>query len=291
MVSAILKEGSADPSGTEKTHSLWCFKESVTLQISIVTYYINADVIELLDSLVISSSNVTGLNYSVILIENGYKEQTDIHKLIEAKYSFCQVIITGENLGYGRAHNLALSDQADYHLILNPDVIFSKETIGLALQFMQEHPECGLLSPQAFWQNGDRQYLCKRYPNLITLFLRAFAPAGIQKLFRKKMEHYCMKTETQRNEVFWQPFSVSGCFMLFRNDVLLKLNGFDKDYFLYFEDTDLSFRAGKITDVAYVPKVKIIHHGGNVSRKGFKHIFLFTHSMIKFFNKHGWRIC
>lgn len=98
-----------------------------------------------------------------------------------------------------------------------------------------------------------------------------------------------MVAETQREEVIWKPLIVTGCFMLFRNDVLLKLNGFDENYFLYFEDTDLSLRASEITDIAYDPQVKIIHHGGNVSRKGFKHIFMFTQSMFKFFNKHGWR--
>ena len=89
---------------------------------------------------------------------------------------------------------------------------------------------------------------------------------------------------------YWNPQIVSGCFMLFRSDVLQQLAGFDPQFFLYFEDTDLSFRASSITHVAYVPSVKIIHHGGNVSKKGIKHILFFCHSMVKFFNKYGWKI-
>ncbi|MCV5934820.1 glycosyltransferase family 2 protein, partial [Escherichia coli] len=69
--------------------------------------------------------------------------------------------------------------------------------------------------------------------------------------------------------------------MLFRTSVLTALGGFDKDFFLYFEDTDLSLRATKMTDVAYVPEVRMLHHGGNVSRKGIKHILFFTSSMVK----------
>jgi GT2 family glycosyltransferase len=45
---------------------------------------------------------------------------------------------------------------------------------------------------------------------------------------------------------------------------------------LYFEDTDLSLRATKMTDVAYVPEVRMLHHGGNVSRKGIKHSLLYV---------------
>lgn len=273
----------------EPTLSCVRMPDKINLKISIVTYFIDNDVLELLDSLVLSVNFVSNTNLSVIVIENGFKEKNEIHQKIESDYSFCKVLIAGENLGYGKAHNTVIGDDADYHLILNPDVIFEVDTLKKSLEFMQFNERCGLLSPQAFWRNGDRQYLCKRYPSVVTLFLRAFAPKKIQQLFRKKLESYCMVAETQREEVIWMPLIVTGCFMLFRNEVLLKLNGFDESYFLYFEDTDLSLRAGEITDIAYVPQVRIIHHGGNVSRKGFKHIAMFTQSMFKFFNKHGWR--
>ena len=273
----------------EPTLSYERFPDEIKFKISIVTYFIGNDVLELLDSLVLSAKYAPNIKISVFVIENGFKEKNEIHQKIESDYSFCKVIITGENLGYGKAHNTVIGDDADYHLILNPDVIFEVDTLKKSLEFLKFNERCGLLSPQAFWRNGDRQYLCKRYPSLVTLFLRAFAPKKIQHLFRKKLESYCMVAETQREEVIWMPLIVTGCFMLFRNDVLLKLNGFDESYFLYFEDTDLSLRAGKITDIAYVPHVRIIHHGGNVSRKGIKHIAMFTRSMFKFFNKHGWR--
>jgi hypothetical protein len=263
--------------------------KSVSLKTSIVTYYIDESIYALLDSLIASALNIPQLSYKVVIVENGFKEKNEIHLNIEKQYPFCQVIIPGENLGYGRAHNLTIDSEHDYHLVLNPDIEFSADAFLKAFEFLQEHPECGLLAPQCFWMNGDRQYLCKRYPSVFVLFIRAFAPKFFQNLFRRKLEYYCMKEETQREQVLWNPLIVSGCFMLFRRDVLEKLKGFDPDFFLYFEDTDLSLRANKLTSIAYVPDVKIVHHGGNVSKKGVKHILLFTMSMIKFFNKHGWK--
>ncbi|VUS73884.1 N-acetylglucosaminyl-diphospho-decaprenol L-rhamnosyltransferase [Klebsiella spallanzanii] len=256
---------------------------------SIVTYYINEDIFPLLDSFLIAAQKIPSLKYEVVIIENGNKEKTDIHLQVEEKYPFASVTILGENLGYGRAHNLTIDAGFDYHLVLNPDIEFFPDSLLTALEFMENNEQCGLLSPQCYWRNGDRQYLCKRYPDVSVLLIRAFAPKAIQSIFRKKLEYYCMKEELQAENILLNPPIVTGCFMLFRTKVLTSLGGFDKDFFLYFEDTDLSLRARKITDVAYVPGVKVLHHGGNVSKKGLKHILFFTSSMIKFFRKHGWR--
>ena len=88
----------------------------------------------------------------------------------------------------------------------------------------------------------------------------------------------------------WDPPIISGCFMLFRTALLQRLGGFDARYFLYFEDYDLSLRAHELTRVAFVPDVRVVHHGGGASRKGMKHIRLFGVSAFRFFNRFGWRL-
>ena len=42
---------------------------------------------------------------------------------------------------------------------------------------MEQHPDCGLLTPFATWEDGEVQRLCKRYPTVFDLLLRGFAPA------------------------------------------------------------------------------------------------------------------
>lgn len=260
------------------------------LRVSVVTYYIDDDIFDLMASLEAAFKHCQSTRFEVILIENGYKEKNERHRALEEKYSFCEIILAGKNLGYGRAHNLAMNANADYHLILNPDIILHENTLAVALDFLNSHPECGLLSPLARWRNGERQFLCKRYPSVFTLLLRGFAPSFIRKILKKRLANYNMAEDLTLNNVYWDPPIVSGCFMFFRNSVLQELRGFDPDYFLYFEDTDLSWRAVRLTKVAYVPQVEVVHHGGNASRKGLKHIMLFTSSMIKFFHKNGWKM-
>ena len=65
--------------------------------------------------------------------------------------------------------------------------------------------------------------------------------------------------------------------------------GFDPKYFVYFEDFDWSVRLNNITRTAYVPAVQIGHHGGGAAQKGFKHIYYFTKSGLRFYRRHGWK--
>lgn len=192
------------------------------------------------------------------------------------------------NVGFGRGHNLALDRIGRHHLVLNPDIEIDPEALAAALAFMQAHPDCGLLTPAAFFADGTRQYLCKRYPTVLDLLLRGFAPRALRRFFSARLDRYEMRDQIG-DTVAWDPPIVSGCFMLFRGDVFRRLGGFDPRFFLYFEDFDLSLRAGRITRLAYVPTVRIVHHGGNAARKGLRHIGMFGRSAFTFFSKHGWR--
>ncbi|PQZ48187.1 glycosyl transferase [Ochrobactrum sp. MYb15] len=191
------------------------------------------------------------------------------------------------NIGFARANNLIFNgDVGSFHLVLNPDVELSPLALKIALSFMLENSECGLLSPAAIYPNGKKQYLCKRYPSLYNLLLRGFAPRFISKLFQKQLDRYEMREETNSN-VYWNPPIVSGCFMFFRGNVFRMIRGFDERYMLYFEDFDITIRTRRIALIAYVPDVQIIHSGGDAAKKGWWHIKQFGLSAILFFRTHG----
>jgi GT2 family glycosyltransferase len=194
------------------------------------------------------------------------------------------------NVGYGRANNLVLDRLgSDVHLIMNPDVELEPDALRAALAALDAHPEVGLVAPAVRADDGAPQYLCKRYPSLWVLFLRGFAPAFLRRRFAHAIDHYEMRDVIADRFVSGVPLA-SGCFMLARTPLLLQLGGFDPRFFMYFEDYDLSLRLGRHAAVAYVPGARIVHHGGEASRKGVRHVTWFLRSAWRFFSTHGWKI-
>ena len=208
---------------------------------------------------------------------------------VQAPFSCAEWLAGHGNIGYGRGHNLAiLRSDSNYHLILNPDVILAPDTLSLAVDFMQRHLQTGVLAPAVSRPDGSPEYLCKRYPALFDLLLRGFAPCWLQQLFRDRLQHYEMR-DLIDDKILWDVPLVSGCFMLCRGPLLRELGGFSQDFFLYFEDYDLSLRIARQARTVYVPSVRIIHYGGQAARKGWRHIGFFIRSAIRFYNRHGWR--
>lgn len=197
------------------------------------------------------------------------------------------------NIGYGSAHNLILGDlKSDYHLMLNPDVVLDSHCLAEGIAYLANNQAVVMASPVAHHKDGKRQYLCKRYPSVLTLFVRGFLPGWLQKSFAQRLAIYEMRDlvdKRPKDSDVQEVQIISGCFMLCRTSALVEIGGFDKDYFLYFEDFDLSLRMGGQGKIAYVPAMQITHGGGNAAKKGLKHILMFVRSGIRFFNSHGWR--
>ena len=257
------------------------------LTVSLVLYRPDAAQLKAtLDSLV-TASRAADVVPDLFLIDNGGSDA--VLAGLQLPDDWQVHVFSGHgNVGFGCGHNLSLDGAGDFHLILNPDLELAPDALVEARAFMAAHPECGLLAPAAHWDDGRIQYLCKRVPAVFDLFLRGFAPGWLRRRFAQRMERYEMR-DLIAGQVVWDPPLVSGAFMLFRSEVLRRLGGFDPDFFLYFEDYDLSLRAARLTRLAYVPAVRVVHHGGHAARKGLHHIRLFVSGAARFFNKHGWR--
>ena len=193
------------------------------------------------------------------------------------------------NVGYGAAHNLLINDlESDFHLILNPDVVLDKQFFATGINYLIAQKDVALVSPMASHENGERQFLCKRYPSVFTLFVRGFLPRYLHKLFTKRLARYEMR-DLHAKQINDDIPIASGCCMLTRSSALTDIKGFDALYFLYFEDFDLSLRIRQQGRIAYLPTMKIVHGGGYAARKGFSHVTMFVRSAIRFFATHGWR--
>jgi GT2 family glycosyltransferase len=194
------------------------------------------------------------------------------------------------NVGYGRGHNLSiLPGSAEYHLVLNPDVLLGRDALVEAMRFLDANPDVAMVAPQVVGSDGERQFLCHRYPSVGILFLRGFGPAWLRRLFRGALDRYEMRDVIGTEVVKGIPFA-SGCFMLARANWLRRVGGFSPAFFVYFEDNDLCLRIREAGTIAFVPSVRIVHHGGGAARKGLTHIRLFVRGAWTFFSRHGWKL-
>lgn len=264
------------------------------LSVSIVVYKTPVEILRrTLESLELAAKPLETV--SVTLVDNasggGYPRQwQQLVASFEQRPGYVLSLLeAGANRGYGAGHNLALeSGVGEYHLVLNPDVELDARSLETAIGYLREARDVALLSPFARGSGGRQEFLCKRYPSVLVLGLRAFCPALGERLCPGRMARYEMRELAGLETPVDVPLA-SGCFMLFRGEQFLRVGAFNERFFLYFEDFDLSLRIGRLGRVRYHPAVGITHHGGYAARKGFRHLWMFFRSGVRFFRQHGWR--
>jgi len=199
------------------------------------------------------------------------------------------------NVGFGRGHNLALhAHEADCYLVLNPDAVLAPDALERGIDYLARTSACGLVAPYASGPDGAPQFLCKRYPDLLTLFLRAAMPALARRRAVRRMHRYEMRDVVgadAASPAHGVPLASGACMLLTR-EAVRRTGGFDPRFFVYFEDYDLSLRlaADGAARIDYGPAMKIVHHGGHAARKSLAHIAMFAAGAVRFFMKHGWKL-
>ncbi len=178
--------------------------------------------------------------FKVLIVENSEKF---LHKdLVLSKFDNVDIKCTGKNLGYGGGNNFGINTvETDYILILNPDVICSKDFFDNISEVINENKDFSIIGCQY-------------------LYDKIFMPAGFfdskeNKIFK---ENFITGRIEKLTEVDW----VTGCSMILN---LKKFNNkkiFDENFFLYFEEFDLCKSLKNRGEKVYSSKKLKIHHLG-----------------------------
>lgn len=221
----------------------------VKLSIVIVNY--NAG--DYLNNCLTSLEKVRGeISFDVWIVDNASKD--DSLETAEKNFPNVKYIKNDDNLGFGKANNIALRQiKTEYILLLNPDSEVLPGTLKYMVKYMDENPKVSVATCRVEKEDGSLDWASHRgFPTPWASFLYYF-------LKDDTLYHLTNRDFKNDHEVD----AVAGAFFITRKDVLEKVGLFDEDYFLYAEDLDLCYRIKQLGyKVMYVPEVKIIHHKG-----------------------------
>ncbi|HEC68495.1 MAG TPA: glycosyltransferase [Candidatus Desulfofervidus auxilii] len=148
-----------------------------------------------------------------------------------------------ENLGFAGGNNIgikyALNCGADYVWLLNNDTIIDKDALIELIKLAEIDKKIGMVSSKLY---------CYHDPKKVQY--------NGEKVVYEGMEDVKGELPKPTN-------SATGCSLLMRRKLIENVGLLDEDYFLYFEDNDISTRALKAGwKVYYNPYSKVYHKGG-----------------------------
>ncbi|MBR6117748.1 MAG: glycosyltransferase [Paludibacteraceae bacterium] len=250
------------------------------LNISIVLYHPKweQEVLPLVEELL----RVKNLR-KIFLLDNS-ESKSEQPKLNSEKVRY---MFMGSNLGYGKAHNIALRDSAyhktEMHLVMNSDIRVEAEDIDAMHDWMLTNPQVGQLMPKVLNPDGSQQYLAKRLPTPLDVFGRRFLPKWMMRSRNTRYELRDMDLSRPINAPY-----LSGCFMMLRTKAVVEAGLFDERYFMYPEDMDLTRTIHRNYLTLYYPAWTIVHEHAQASYKDKHMLRIHIQNMCRYFNKWGW---
>ncbi len=211
---------------------------------------------------------------SIYALDDGFEKEVFVVDNASAdgsaeavRQTFPQVRLraSGENLGFSKANNLALAQcTGDYVLVLNPDTVVEGDVFPKMADYLDSHPDVGVVSCKLVMADGSLDLACRRsFPSLWDGFCRA---SGLSALFpgSSLFARYNL-TYLDENETY-EVDSVVGAFMFIRRQALDEVGLLDEKFFMYGEDLDWCYRfehAG--WKVVYHPAATVLHLKGRSS--------------------------
>jgi GT2 family glycosyltransferase len=219
------------------------------------------------DMIVESISSLLAQTYehTIIVVDNGSGDNSV--SLIEQNFPNITLLKNPKNLGFAGGVNTgikyALEQEFDAVALINNDAIAHKEWLRHLVNNLDDFPEVGITTCKLL--SMDKSHFDST-GDIYTTWGIPY-PRGRDE-----------QVSTQYDNSPWV-FGASGGASLYRSTMLTEIGLFDEDFFAYYEDVDISFRAQLAGwKVRYEPKAEVYHA---TSSTGSKIPGFFTYQTIK----------
>jgi N-acetylglucosaminyl-diphospho-decaprenol L-rhamnosyltransferase len=222
---------------------------------------VSYNTVHLLDRMLSALADGSGsLSLQIIVVDNASIDGS--LDVLRAKHPDVELIENPTNVGFGRANNQAIERVRGRHvLLLNTDAFLTHDTLPKTVEYMDTHPECGVLGVRLVGEDGILQPSCRYFPTPWNIFLNY---TGL---------HWLSPKTRMMDDLSWDHGSVRacdwvpGCYYLVRGDVIDRVGLFDPRYFLYYEEIDHCQAVRQAGwKVIFYPYSKVVHFGGESAR-------------------------
>jgi GT2 family glycosyltransferase len=251
------------------------------LSIIIVTYNSRAPVERCIASI---ETHEPRRAYEIVVVDNDSSDGTA--EAVAKRFPRARVVANDENLGYSRGVNQGIRlSSGRAILILNPDIIVREGSIDRLMEFMDEHPDAGIVGSKLVYPDGRLQYSCRSFYTMSALLLRRTFLGALFPRAKPLRDHLLLDYdhETPRT-VDW----IIGACMLVRRAALEKVGAMDERFFLYFEDIDWCNRMKRHGwSVYYAPSSVMTHTYERSSAKSIlrKPFLIHILSLMRYYEK------
>ena len=248
----------------------------------IIVNWNSADLLDKCLDSIRKTNQINGNISNVIVVDNNSSDNSiELLNKYEHKIS---IIKNNRNLGFGKACNLgAKASNSEFILFLNPDTKIENNCIVEAVDYLDKNIDISVLGCLQKGVNSKIISSCASLPNLrnsINLL------SGLSKINNRLFPDFHLQNFDYSKSCYVE--HVMGSFYLIRRNVFEKVGGFDEDFFVYQEDTDLSKRISLIGGKIYFnSKIEIFHESGGTSKNIIaKRVFYSLEALLKYGKKH-----
>ncbi|GAB4449076.1 MAG: glycosyltransferase family 2 protein [Chloroflexi bacterium OHK40] len=227
---------------------------------------------------------------SVWVVDNASTDGSP--KLVRSRFPQAHLIVSPRNGGFAYGNNLALREilrQAsppDAILLLNNDTIVPPGAFDGLVDYLEAHPEVGVVGPKLLLPDGSLDLACRRsFPTPEVAFYRM---VGLSRLFPRSPRFGRYNLTYLDPDLETEVDAVVGACMLVRASVVREVGLLDEQFFMYGEDLDWAYRIRQYGwRIVYYPGVTVYHYKrASSTRRAIPSIRAFYDAMRIFHRKH-----
>ncbi|MGG5576843.1 glycosyltransferase family 2 protein [Myroides sp. C15-4] len=227
---------------------------------------------------------IQAIDAEIIVVDNN--SQDDSAVMMRQLFPEVLYIENKENLGFPKGNNIGVKQaNGKYICILNPDTVVAEDTFLNLLNLFETKAKLGIVGCQMI--DGRGGFLPESKRGIPTYWRSLMKVTGLYKLSRSSsvVNGYYAAHLPQHTSGAVE--ILVGAFMFMPKQLYVTLGGFDERFFMYVEDTDLSYSSLKAGyENYYFADTTIIHYKGESTVKDLEYVKRFHHGTQIFYEKH-----